>query len=87
MPYFIIYLCRLFDKKHYDICMKKFLLLIVCSLLVSPTFAADTDFDTDLWSNYNNEEIINNAKEPQFITDEDFEDAIQKIDSKVNKWK
>ena len=67
--------------------MKKFVLLIACSLIVSPVFAADTDFDTDLWTNYNNDEIINNAKEPQFITDEDFEKAIEQMDSKVNKWK
>ncbi|MBR1460460.1 hypothetical protein IJ596_02350 [bacterium] len=67
--------------------MKKFVLFLVCAFIISPSFAADVDFNTDLWDNYNNDEIINNAKETQFVTDEDFEEAIQKIDSKVNKWK
>jgi len=68
-------------------CMKRFIILFLCSLIMCPAYSADADFNTDLWDNYNNDEIINNAKEPQFVTDEDFEDAIQKIDSKVNKWK
>ena len=67
--------------------MRKLALLLVCLFFVSPAFADSTDFDTDLWNNYNNDEIINSAKESQFVTDEDFEEAIQKIDSKVNKWK
>ena len=67
--------------------MKKIILFLVCIFFITPVFGADTDFNTDLWDNYNNDEIINTAKETQFVTDEEFEEAIEKMDSKINKWK
>ena len=51
-----------------------------------PSFA-DDNINTDLWSDYSAEQIINNGKEAEYITDEDFEKAFDEIDAKVNKWK
>ena len=68
--------------------MKKLVLFFICFLsLSSCAFAADDDINTDLWSDYNNEEIINNGKEITNVTDEEFEKALDQIDAKVNKWK
>ena len=69
--------------------MKKFLLSILiisfCMVFI-PSFA-DDNINTDLWSDYSAEQIINNGKEAEYITDEDFEKAFDEIDAKVNKWK
>ena len=64
----------------------KYLFFIIFILFTLPVFAAD-DINTDLWSDFNADQIINNSKEAEFITDEDFDKAIEKIDAKVNRWK
>lgn len=64
----------------------KYIVLFAFICLSLPVFASD-DINTDLWSDYNNDQIINNGKEAEYITDEDFEKAIDQIDAKVNRWK
>ena len=69
--------------------MKKLLLsLLICFIGFNLSALADQyDINTDLWSDYNTDEIINNGKEATNVTDEEFEQALKQIDSKVNKWK
>ena len=58
-----------------DICMKKLLLsLLICFIGFNLSALADQyDINTDLWSDYNTDEIINNGKEATNVTDEEFE--------------
>lgn len=43
--------------------------------------------DDDLWGNYHYDIDIPTQEKPKFVTDEEFEQALQKMDSKVNKWR
>ena len=63
--------------------MKNLSLLFLFSLfLCIPVFADEAD---DLWNNYNID--VTGGKEARAVSDEEFEKAIQKVDSKVNKWR
>lgn len=63
--------------------MKKLsLLLLFIFLMSSSVFANDTD---DLWNNYNID--VTGGQEVRAVSDEEFEQALQKMDSKVNKWR
>ena len=63
--------------------MKKLFILFLFGLLMhTPVFADDAD---DLWNNYNID--VTGGKEVRAVSDEEFEEAIKKMDSKVNKWR
>ena len=63
--------------------MKKlFVLYLFGLILCSPVLADEAD---DLWNNYNID--ITGGKEVRAVSDEEFEEALQKMDSKVNKWR
>lgn len=69
--------------------MKKLCILIL-SIFFSSFFVpayADADFSTIDVSDTWNFEIPQLEKEATPVSDEEFEEAIKKIDSKVNKWK
>ncbi len=74
----------LLQKDHYYICMKKFILTIFILYICAgiPVFADETG---DLWDSYNSD--ITNGQEAKAVSDEEFEDALKRMDSKVNKWK
>lgn len=64
--------------------MKKALLIslslfILCSI---PVKSAESD---DLWGNFNTD--ITPPKESKFVSDEEFDKALDQMNSKVNKWK
>lgn len=67
--------------------MKKFFLLIaIMSFFSICAFAYDDlMYTNDMWDHYG--EDINNGMEAKPVSDEEFEKAIQQVDSKVNKWK
>ncbi|MBP3820510.1 hypothetical protein J6G99_02570 [bacterium] len=61
--------------------MKKFCLFILFILLTCPiVFAEDAS-----WDSFNGD--ITGGKKQKFVTDEEFEEAVKKIDNKVNKWR
>jgi len=63
--------------------MKKLVSLILFSVFVCmPAFCDDAE---DLWNNYGID--VRGGQEQNFVTDEDFEKAIEQVDAKVNKWK
>lgn len=67
--------------------MKKFFVLIVIfSFLCGCSFATDDlMYTNDMWDHYG--EDITKGMEAKPVSDEEFEKAIQQVDSKVNKWK
>lgn len=75
----------LFTKKHYYEDMKKLSLLLLIILLTYPSCKADEA--DDLWTNYGIELKNYPQKESQYVSDEEFDKAIDQMNSKVNKWK
>lgn len=63
--------------------MKKFLLfIIITAIYITPVFA---DENGDLWNSYDIKDTP--QKETKFVSDEDFEKALNQKNSKVNRWK
>ena len=61
--------------------MKKLFLLMLFTVLICPAVFAEDDS----WDKFNGD--ITGGRKQEFVTDEDFEAAIKKIDNKVNKWR
>ncbi|MBR1424555.1 hypothetical protein IJ579_03220 [bacterium] len=65
--------------------MKRFLVLILSLAFCLPVCADDFNITgTESWENY---ALPDTGEETKPVSDEEFEEALKKIDSKVNKWK
>lgn len=74
----------LLNKKHYYKSMKKLIYLIVILSFLNLAVLAEED----LWGNFNTD--LGNPptnQEQRYVSDEEFEQALNKMNSKVNKWK